>query len=433
MPLTGCSDEPDSAIQLGTVARKTVREVVEAPATVTAKASATVTAGVSGRIAELRVREGQTVRGGAVLLRIDSPEARRQLRQARAADVRAASARHVAVPAAGLSRQQRAADRTARAGFRQAREAARNVADPQLRAQTLAAVAAAQAQYVAVSAAARDAVRQFNAGAGTLAAAVASLSSAQRVQTLAAVDAAERAVAALTVRSPITGTVSLNAPAGGAAAGDPGTLLEQLPPALQSQAGQLLGSADDGAVDITGALAAGQPVRTGQRLLTVTDVSALSLAAQVDETDVLLVRRGVRASVELDAVPDASYPATVETIDPVPVMSSRGAVTYVVRLELGRGTRSDGTVAPEPRPGMSAVVGLRVRTVRNAVAVPASAVLRVGDRDAVWVVTAGVAQRRLVRLGAQGDSAVEVVEGLRPGQRIVRTGADRVRAGQRLR
>ena len=57
---------------------------------------------------------------------------------------------------------------------------------------------------------------------------------------------------------------------------------------------------------------------SGQPVLTVTDTSTLSLTAQVDETDVLLVKPGVPASAELDAVPDAAYEAAVTTVDPAP-------------------------------------------------------------------------------------------------------------------
>jgi len=65
-------------------------------------------------------------------------------------------------------------------------------------------------------------------------------------------------------------------------------------------------------------------------------------------------------------------------------------------------------------------------------AVPAPAVFRAGRRDAVYVVTNGVARRRLVRLGAQGESRVEVLEGLEEGQRLVVRGVDRVRDGQEV-
>ena len=149
--------------------------------------------------------------------------------------------------------------------------------------------------------------------------------------------------------------------------------------------------------------------------MTVTDASTLSLTAEVDETDVLLVKPGVPAEAELDAVPGATYDATVTTIDLTPTTSTRGGVTYVVRLSLGRGTAADGAAAPTPRPGMSAVVDLRVRTARDVVAVPASAVFRDGRRDAVWVVTNGGARKRLVRLGAQGESASRSSRGSRRG------------------
>ncbi|MGZ4597871.1 MAG: efflux RND transporter periplasmic adaptor subunit, partial [Actinomycetes bacterium] len=159
---------------------------------------------------------------------------------------------------------------------------------------------------------------------------------------------------------------------------------------------------------------------------------ALSLTAQVDETDVLLVKPGVEATAELDAVPDASYDASVSTLDPVPTTSSRGGVVYLVRLSLGLGHAADGSIAPTPRPGMSAVARLTVRTAKDVVAAPVSAVFRDGRHDAVWVVLHGKARKRLVRLGAQGQSNAEVVEGLQPGELIVVRGADRVRPGQQV-
>ena len=426
---TGCSGEEGSGVRVAVVGRATVTEVVEAPATVTAKASAEIRAAADGRVGELTVAEGQRVRAGRVLLRISSPRAERQLREARRADAQAASAGFVAVPDGGLTAAQRRADAQARAAFRRARASARRIADREVRAQALAAVRASEAQYAAAQAQARDAVRRFTTGLGSLASAVGSLAAAQRVQTRAAVAAAERTVEALTVRAPISGTVSLTARPEGAGSGT--DLLDQLPDDVRDQAGPLLG-AGSGNSSVTGTLTTGQPVTAGQVLLRITDDSTLSLDAQVDETDVLLVRPGVAARAELDAVPDATYAARVATVDPAPVTSARGGVTYAVRLSLGRGTDRDGRTAPEPRPGMSAVVDLRVRTVRDAVAVPAPAVFRDGRRDAVWVVRRDVARLRHVRVGAQGENRVQVVEGLEGGERVVVRGADRVRDGQQL-
>ena len=82
---------------------------------------------------------------------------------------------------------------------------------------------------------------------------------------------------------------------------------------------------------------------SGSTLATITDPSTLSLTAQVDETDVLLVKPGVAASVELDAVPDATYHGGGQAIDPTPTTSAAGGVTYVVRLSLGGGRNADGS------------------------------------------------------------------------------------------
>ncbi|MFZ0160246.1 MAG: efflux RND transporter periplasmic adaptor subunit, partial [Kineosporiaceae bacterium] len=176
----------------------------------------------------------------------------------------------------------------------------------------------------------------------------------------------------------------------------------------------------------------GSPVTAGSALLTITDVSTLSLSASVDETDVLLVRSGVAADVELDAVPGASYAATVRSVDLQPTTSARGGVSYLVRLGLSAGRTDSGAAAPAPRPGMSAVVRLKVRTATDAISVPAAAVFRDGARDAVWVLQDGTARRREVDLGAQGDDLVEVARGLSVGESVVVKGADRVADGQRV-
>ncbi|MGZ4593360.1 MAG: efflux RND transporter periplasmic adaptor subunit [Actinomycetes bacterium] len=432
LTVAGCGGSSGSKVSVAKVARGTVTEVVEAPATVSAKASAQVTAAADGRVSEVRVREGQHVRTGQVLLRLDSPQARRALREAKAADANAASAGNVPVVGTGLTAQQRAADADARRAFTRAGRAAARITDPQVRRQAVAAVRASEAQYAAAQAQARGAIAQFQAGFGSLASAVSALSAAQCVQTRAAVAAAQRSVDALVVRAPITGTVSFTQGPQSSSGSGTSALVGQLPEALQSQAGQLLGAGGSTSSTVTGAVAEGQPVSSGQALATVTDASALSLTAQVDETDVLLVKPGVEATAELDAVPDASYDASVSTLDPVPTTSSRGGVVYLVRLSLGLGHAADGSIAPTPRPGMSAVARLTVRTAKDVVAAPVSAVFRDGRHDAVWVVLHGKARKRLVRLGAQGQSNAEVVEGLQPGELIVVRGADRVRPGQQV-
>jgi RND family efflux transporter MFP subunit len=180
-------------------------------------------------------------------------------------------------------------------------------------------------------------------------------------------------------------------------------------------------------VPVGGRVTAGTPV------LTVVDVSALGLVAEVDETDVLLVEPGLAATVELDAATGATYEARVRAVDVLPTQSTRGGVAYRVRLALSTGRFADGADAPTPRPGMSAVVRLRVREATDAVTVPAAAVFSAEGRDTVWLVRDGRAERVPVTVGVQGAEVVQIVRGVQAGQRVVVRGTDQVRVGQELR
>jgi HlyD family secretion protein len=436
--LSGCTSGPSADIRVAAVGRGTVQEIVQAPANVVARATAAISAPAAGTVKAVLVKDGAHVRAGQVLLTIDSPQAVAALKAAQDADRRAAAsgasgtAGTAQVSLAGIDQ----ADAAAARAFANARQAADLIPDPTLKAQALAQLVTAQAQYSAARSTAVRALEQANAGLSGLERAAQSLAAAQRAQTQASLGAAQATVAALTVRAPIAGTVVLGGVSAGTAGSGTSSLLSQLPSSLQSQAQSLLGTSasgsGSGSASVVGDLQAGTPVTPGAGLLTVTDLSTLTLSAQVDETDILLVKPGVHADVDLDAVPDATYSATVTSVDLAPTTSSGGGVAYVVRLSLGAGTNSDGTPAPQPRPGMSAVASLAVLTATDAVAVPAAALFRVGNRDSVWIVRNGKASKQVVVLGAQGEASVQVLSGVAVGDRIVVKGADKVTEGQQV-
>lgn len=429
--LAGCSGGGGPRVAVGPVGLHDVVELVNAPATVAARAESTVSAPATGTVAEVLVRDGATVRAGQPLVRIASPSAQERLRQAEAADAQAASATpRVATPR--LTGFQGQVDTTATAAFAAARQAAAAVPVAQ-RPAALAAVAQAEAQYAAARAQALAALRSLEQGIGSVAGALASLGQAQRVQTRAAVAIARSTVDALLVRAPINGTVQLGgstSSGGNGGAGGLDALLGGLPASVQGTAAEALGSSSGGAS--TASIVVGAPVDSGSAVATVFDLSTLQLVGAVDETDIFLVKPGIHAAVELDALPDATFTATVAAVDLSPTESSRGGVTYRVRLTLGPGKTLDGGPAPRPRPGMSAVVDLRVRAANGTVAVPAAAIVRQGARDAVWVVTGGRAHARVVRLGAQGDDFVQVLDGLRENEVVVTVGADTLAEGRKV-
>ena len=225
---------------------------------------------------------------------------------------------------------------------------------------------------------------------------------------------------ALTVKAPIAGTLTYGGQAPSSGGSD---LLADLPAAVQGLAADALGGSDAPTVT-TDDLSVGSPVGAGAVLLTVTDLTTVGLSAEVDETDVLLVEKGDRAQVQLDALPDAGFTGEVTSVDLSPLASTRGGVGYRVRLTL--------TGTPQPRPGMSAVVRLTVREAAGALSVPSSAVVRDGDDDVVFAVVDGTARKRVVEVGAQGEERVEVTSGLTEGEVVVVRDADGLRDGQQV-
>jgi HlyD family secretion protein len=424
---TSCEDD-GGEIVLGEVTRTDVTEVVDAPATVAASAVATLTAPADGTLAELLVEPGDRVEAGEVLAVVESESAQRRLAQAEEA---LAAAERAASAAGGVwvgdpFATQLATDQAAEEAFDLATETADRIGDEGLRAALLAQIEAARQQYAAVSHTAREALAAVRQGAASFASAASAISAAQQVQAQQAYELAAATVEALTLRAPFDGVVQLGGTVGGDVAAAPD---------LEALLGAATGGAPlapAGAAGTDPAPAVGAPVRAGTPLLTVVDADPPTLVAEVDETDVLLVEPGVTGEVELDAAPGARYPATVRAVDVLPTPSARGGVVYRVRLDLEPGRWPDGSAAPVPRPGMSAIVHLSVRQARDAVAVPVSALRRLGDDDVVWRVRDGRAERVRVEVGVAGPEQVEIRSGLEPGDVIVVRGADLVSEGQRL-
>ncbi|MEY9933424.1 HlyD family secretion protein [Catenulispora sp. GP43] len=443
--LSACGSGTPSGITKAPVAYGPVTQVVEAPATVTPKSQITLDATASGSVAQLMVADGQHVTAGQTLLKIDSPDAQAQLNAAKAADAQAAAQGKKSSGGGSVldfSQSEADADANAEKAFDAAQATANQIADPAIKASILSQITSARNQYATASSEVRTTIANFNNGIASASDVIGSLSDAQRTQTQAAVAIAQKTVDSLTIKASISGDISLRSGVGGASASgvDVSSLLSQLGGnlgALAGAAGGSLGSAASGAGGSTDpgddtVISQGSPVDSGAPLLVITDSSTLTVTAQVDETSILQVTPGVTADMQLDAVPDGDYPGTVISVDSQGEASSRGGVTYRVRLSLGAGTLGDGSAAPVPRPGMSAVADLQVANKPHVLAVPVAAIVHDGNQDTVWLVTAGKAHRHVVRLGAQGDTTVEVSSGLNAGDVIVTSGADKVHDGQKL-
>jgi multidrug efflux pump subunit AcrA (membrane-fusion protein) len=411
-----------------------VVERVSAPGLVQAAAQSDLHAPAAAELAELRVRDGQRVRRGQVVARLSSSQVDSSIRQARAA-LDSASALDGAVPTvpvasalAAIEQVQRQLSTTSEALLGALRSTLTALPRPQ-RDRVAARLDRAERQVAAGQRRASQAAELAAAAVGqqtdALRGALNAATAAQRSQAQLALDLAMEQKAQLTLRAPMAGTVQLGrASGGGAGISVPG--LAQLPESAQQAVQGLAGGSGQSAGGPP--LRAGNQVAAGQTVATVYDVSDLQVAAEVDETDIALVKVGQQADVQLDAFPGASLEAKVRrvAVAPATAQSAAGGVTYEVDLVLAAG---DG---PVPRVGMTATADILVRQARESLSVPGSALIgRDRGQQAVFVIEGGRVHLRDVRVSVDGDDRAAIAAGLRQGERVVSRGAERLHDGER--
>jgi len=152
----------------------------------------------------------------------------------------------------------------------------------------------------------------------------------------------------------------------------------------------------------------GEMAAPGRPLMTGFDPSTLRVVANVPQAQVAAIQAGGKARIE---VPSLGRWVDVKAMTIVPAADPRTHTTRI-RLELPAEVRG---VYPGVYARVHFVVGRAPRLL-----VPRAAVLRRSEVTAVYVVDEqGRARLRQIRLGSAGDEAsVEVLAGLKPGERV---------------
>jgi cobalt-zinc-cadmium efflux system membrane fusion protein len=148
---------------------------------------------------------------------------------------------------------------------------------------------------------------------------------------------------------------------------------------------------------------------TTAALLTVADLSSVYVTANADESELAAIFVGQSASVTLDAYPDQPLTGKVSTVGELLDPDTR---RVKVRLWFDN---HDGRL----KPGMFARATLLAQPHRGLL-VPAATVVQSGFYSRVFVEVAPWRfEARVVRLGPQLGDQIEIVSGLKSGERVV--------------
>ncbi len=394
---------------------------------------------ISGRIAAVMVREGDSVEVGAPLARISSPELDRAVDQAQAAistaDERVDQTRH----AYDLTKRQvQAQIDEAQAGYRLAKSRLdavvvgprpEEIAQAEQRvAQATSAEAQAKTEY-------ERAKRLYEEGALPLA-------DYQRAATAYNLAQSETRIAGQVLGALRKGATEEERATARAQLSAAQAIVDSAMAARQridvsehelraassvkSQAAIALASAESSRSKSTvtapfGGTVSYVPVKVGdlagpgRPLMTLVGAGALTIEAEVGDQDYAKVAIGQQVEVTSAALPGKRLVGVVERIASDAVQKPGTALrTRVMRTTV---RVQEGMEALKP--GMEVDVHGRGTVATQALTIPGSALVTSGEEQYVWVIETGMVKKRIVKVGAYTFELVQVLAGLSEGERVV--------------
>jgi len=160
----------------------------------------------------------------------------------------------------------------------------------------------------------------------------------------------------------------------------------------------------------------GATVRERQAIITIPDMTRMSVNVKIHESYIKKVKKGQKARITVDAFPDTVLTGEVTKVGVLPDSNNRwmnpDMKVYVTAITI------DGTY-DWVKPGMSAKVEVLVNRLANCVYVPVQAISPDNGKQVCYVANGLRSERREVQIGEFNDDFIEVKNGLKEGERVL--------------
>jgi HlyD family secretion protein len=168
----------------------------------------------------------------------------------------------------------------------------------------------------------------------------------------------------------------------------------------------------------------GDGVLPGKVLMTLSPKGVMQLVVQIDEKNIKWLQINQMALASADAFPDKKFQAQLVYINPS-IDPQRGSVE--VKLDIK-------DPPPELKQDMTVSVDIETARIENTLLIPMSAVHDY-DIKAPWVflIHQGRAQKQAISLGLESHGLVQVLSGLKAGDRVIPLKYTQIRDGSRVR
>jgi RND family efflux transporter MFP subunit len=162
---------------------------------------------------------------------------------------------------------------------------------------------------------------------------------------------------------------------------------------------------------------------TGQLMVEVMNYGTLNLQTKLPANDMSRLHNGQAVLVTNYTLPDDTARGTVTQISPAIDPTSRTFQAVFIINNPGK----------KFRPGMFVMANVVVARKDNAVVLPKETIIADLKGKSVFIVDRGRAQARIIKTGIENENEVEVVDGLKAGDRIVTKGFETLQDGSRVK
>jgi RND family efflux transporter MFP subunit len=158
----------------------------------------------------------------------------------------------------------------------------------------------------------------------------------------------------------------------------------------------------------------GEMAAAGTPIVTVMDIAAVIAKAHIPQADAALLKVGDKGTITVPGL-DEPVEGKVTVVSPA---LDPNSTTVEVWLEAKNPKQ-------QLKPGTSVELSLTARTVKDALVIPAAAVITAADGSSAVMVAGndGKAHQKSVKLGIRHDDDVQILEGLTESDKVVSTGA----------
>ncbi|MBJ7258802.1 MAG: efflux RND transporter periplasmic adaptor subunit [Chthoniobacterales bacterium] len=164
----------------------------------------------------------------------------------------------------------------------------------------------------------------------------------------------------------------------------------------------------------------GKYVKSGDVLFEIADYNVMWFHANIYEQDLNWVKLGATATISTPAAPGREFAGKITLIDPTFDPETRSTR---VRIEVPNPVEEATGALARPLPHRAYGEAVITATTPDTLVVPRAAVLDTGNRVVAYVEKGvGDFERRDVRVGRRGDTTVEVLSGISPGENVVTQG-----------